>query len=314
MAKKKPYRFLLYLLGRMGAGLFSLLPRSLALRFARFVGAIGYYVVTRYSGQTREHLQLAFGREKSEAEINRLARGVFEHLAMTGAEILQFPKLTREKVAKIVNAEEATRVYDSILKEGKGLISITAHIGNWELLAGTFGIRDYRGAVLARRIYYEPFNQWIVGLRQAIGVPTLYRDQSSREILERLADNQIIGLLPDQDLPGLKGIFVPFFGRLAYTPVAPVRLSLSSGAPIVTNFLVWEKGDDYRLIVGEVIRPRITTTRDEAIRVCTEMWMRSFEQVIRRYPDQWAWMHDRWKTQPETSCRLQATGHKLQKA
>jgi KDO2-lipid IV(A) lauroyltransferase len=299
MAKKKPYRFLLYLVYRIGAFLVYLLPRSLAIGLARWTGKLAYVIVARQRNKALENLRFAFGQEKSEAEIRVLARRVFEHLAMTAAEVLQFPKLSREKINRLVDAEKAFQTYNTLLREGKGLISVTAHIGNWELLAGIFGANGYPGAVLARRIYYEPLNDWIVSLRQAVGVPTIDRDRSGREILKRLRANEVIGLLPDQDIASVKGIFVDFLGRPAYTPVAPVRLALASGAPLLPNFLIWGEGGRYRLILGEAIRPKITTTQEEAVREYTEKWMKSFEKVIREYPDQWAWMHPRWKSQPE---------------
>ena len=298
MAKKKPYRFALYLICRAAAGLFFLLPRSFALGTARCLGRLAYRVVSRQRKKTLDTLRRAFGSEKSETQIEALAVSVFEHLAMTAAEILQFPKLDWKKIERFVDLGVAIEVYRRLLEEGKGLISVTAHIGNWELLAGIFGLKGFQGAVLARRLYYEPYNRWIVGLRRSLNVPTIYRDKSSRDILKLLSRNEIVGLLPDQDIDSLKGVFVDFFGRPAYTPVAPVRLALASGAPILPNFLIWDKKDRYRLVLGNVIWPKMKTTREEAVLEYTQQWMQSFEKIIREYPDQWAWMHNRWKTQP----------------
>ena len=306
MAKKKPYRFILYLLVRAGAWLVYALPRSAALVLGRFFGQLAYYGVSRHRKRTLDNLRRVFGKGKSEAEIRSLAKQVFEHLAMTSVEVLQFPKLDPEKAAKLADAEEAFRVYDELLREGKGVISVTAHIGNWELLAGIVCMKGYQGGVIARRIYYEPYNEWIVRLRKSIKVSTIYRDQSSREILEILKRNEIVGILPDQDIDSLSGIFVNFFGRPAYTPVGPVKLALVGGAPIVSNFLIRKSDGRYRLVVGEVIRPMVKTTREAAVREATEQWMQSFEKVIREYPEQWAWMHNRWKTQPGDLEKAQA--------
>lgn len=286
---------------RAFSGIIYILPRNLALGLAKAAGALGFYVVTRQRKKTLEHLRTAYGNQKSEAEIRKIGREVFENLAMTGVEVLQFTKLTPAKIAEIVDFGNSRALYDDILKRGKGLISVTAHIGNWELLAGSFGMMGYKGGVLARRIYYEPYNQWIVGLRAALKVPTIYRDDASREILKTLMRNEIIGLLPDQDIDSLKGVFVPFFGRPAYTPVAPARLSMGSGAPIVPNFLIRVPGGKYKVITGTVIDPAsYTEARDEAAAKMTQEWMNQFEKVIREYPGQWAWMHPRWKTTPES--------------
>ena len=299
MAKKKPYRFALYLLIRGLAGIIYILPRRIALALARMGGWLAFWIVWRQQRKALENLRRVYADVKSEAEIRTIAIRVFENLTQTGTEVLQFTKLTAGDLDKIVDANQAFRVYDEILAQGKGLISVTAHLGNWELLAGVFGMKGYKGGVLARRIYYERYNEWIVGLRRSLKVPTIYRDDASREILTLLAKNEIVGLLPDQDVEGLKGIFVPFFGRPAYTTIAPARLSIASGAPVVPNFLVRVPGDRYKLVLGEVIRPDGGMPRDEAVKKITEQWMQQFEKMIREYPEQWAWMHHRWKTTPE---------------
>ena len=302
MAKKKPYRFPLYLFARTAAWIFSLLPRPAALYAVKSLGSLSFDLVGRQRERALTHLRMVFSKEKSEKEIRRIARQVFENMALTSAELLQFPKMTAEKAAEIVDSAEAVKVYDQLLAHRKGLISMTAHIGNWELLAGIFGLKGYKGLVLARKIYYEPYNNWIVGLRNAVKVPTLYRDDSSREILKRLAAGEIVGLLPDQDIDSLKGVFVPFFGKLAYTPVAPVRISISTGAPMLPNFLIRENVTRYKLVVGQPIWADSYKhlDREEAVLKMTENWMAQFEKVIREYPGQWAWMHNRWKTQPKT--------------
>ena len=307
MAKKKPYRFVVYLLARLAAAFWLLLPRRMALAVAGAAGEAGYFLVSRQREKALKSLRLAYGIQKSEAEIRQIARGVFRNFAQTAVEILRFPRLTPKRLAKIVDLGQSVRVYKDLLAEGKGLIAITAHMGNWELLAGTFGLMGFRGAVIARKIYYEPYDRWIVGLRRSIGVPTIYREGASREILKVLGRGEIIGMLPDQDIDSLKGVFVNFFGRPAYTPVAPVRLAVQLGTPILPNFLVRTRGGRYKIILGEVIRPLQGDKSECAIAECTAKWMHSFEQVIRQYPDQWGWMHDRWKTQPETAAMVVGT-------
>lgn len=299
MAKKKPYRFFLYLSARLWAGIFGLLPRPVLLMLARGLGSLSYNVISRQRNFTLTHLREAYAGQKTEAEIRVMAKQVMQNMTQTTAELLKVPSITFEKAMGFVEAGNAFEVYQSLLKEGNGLISMTAHIGSWDLLAGIFGLRGFQGAVLARRIYYEPYNQWVVGLRSRMNVRTIYRDGASREILDILAKNQIVGLLPDQDIEGIRGVFVPFFGRPAYTPVAPVRLALSSGAPIVCNFMIRQPGDRYKIVLGNVIRPKIEGSRDEAVQHYTALWMNEFEKVIRMYPEQWAWMHNRWKTKPE---------------
>jgi KDO2-lipid IV(A) lauroyltransferase len=133
-----------------------------------------------------------------------------------------------------------------------------------------------------------------------VNVQTIYQDEAVRQVHKRLEAGEIVGLLPDQDRDSVRGIFVDFFGVPAYTSVAPVKFSMSSGAPILPAFMVRVSGDRYRLVLGNLIRPKIEQgDREASIRKYTEAWMKDFETVIRQYPDQWGWMHDRWKTRPE---------------
>jgi len=298
MAKKKFYRPWLYFLERILAAVIFILPRGLALSLGRFLGRLLYRIVKRQREKILRNLRYAYGPDISDSKLRLIAPLVLENMAQTVIDVIQFPKLNLKKVKQFIDAGKVFEVYDSVLKEGKGVISMTAHLGNWELLAGVMGLNGFRGAVVAREIYYEAYNRWIVQLRKSLNVQTVYRKGGIRGILKVLRKNEIIGLLPDQDIDSLKGIYVPFFGKPAYTSIAPIKLSLVSGAPIVTNFLVREPGNRYRIILGEIIRPKVTVSEEEAIVEYTKAWMYQFEKIIRQHPEQWGWMHNRWKTQP----------------
>lgn len=304
MAKKKPYRFFVYLLARLAAELFSFVPRCVLHFLVRSLSLLLFLILKKQRQLMVKHLSQAFGDRKTPKEINAIARGVILNLGLTAADCLNLNRLTWRRVSEFVDAQNAFSVYDELLSEGRGIISMTAHIGNWELLAGTFGLKGYEGAVLARRIYYERYNAWIVGIRRHMNVRTIYRDQASREILNLLSQNKIIGLLPDQDIDSLKGVFVPFFGKEAYTPVAPARLAISSGAPIVCNFLIREPSGKYKIVIGDIIRAQTGQPRDLEVKRITESWMQAFEKMIAKYPEQWVWMHDRWKTRPEKADKV----------
>lgn len=298
MAKHKPYRYVVYVLARALAGVSACLPRRILLAFARCLGRFSYLILWKHRQNTLTHLSLALGNQKTEKEIRKIACRVFQNMAQTAAEVIQFPKLSLSKMMEFVDVQNTYEVYQWLLKEGKGVILLTSHIGNWELVGGVILLNGLKGTAVARRLRYEPFQKWIESLRRSILLEAVYRDESPRKIFEILKRNEIIGILPDQDIDTLKGIFVDFFGRPAYTSVAPVKLALSSGAPIVTTFLIRLPHDRYQVMIGDVIRPQVKTTREAAIHEYTQKWMASCEAVIRRYPDQWGWMHNRWKTAP----------------
>jgi len=266
---------------------------------ARAAGSLGFWLVPYQRNKIIENLRFAYGDAKNPAELKAIGRQVIGHMLQTAVDFFLFARLSRDKAASFVETGNAFSFCKDILQEGKGLIIMTAHMGNWELLAGIFGLQGFRGAVVGRRIYYEPYNRWIVGLRRSVGVETIYQDEAVRKIHQHLKAGEIVGLLPDQDMDKVRGIFVDFFGKPAYTSIAPVKFAMSLGAPMLPAFMVRLPGDRYKLILGKLIRPKMDGDRDAAVRKYTEAWMRSFEEVIRQYPGQWGWMHDRWKTKPE---------------
>ena len=304
MAKRRFYRYPLYLLARLGAGLLLVLPRSWALAFADWVGFLGYWLVSRQRTKILENLKLVYGDTKSPKELETIGRQVLGHMLRTAVDFLRFATLSRDKVASFVEVGDAYSLCKDILQEGKGLIIMTAHLGNWELLAGSFCLQGFKGAVIGRRIYYEPYNRWIVGLRNAVSVRTIYQDEAVRQTHATLKAGEIVGLLPDQDRDSVRGIFVDFLGKPAYTSVAPVKFAMASGAPILPAFMVRMPGNRYKLLLGHLLRPKIEGgDRTASIQKYTEAWMKDFEAVIRCYPEQWGWMHDRWKTRPEEGAR-----------
>jgi len=246
------------------------------------------------------NLRFAWGKEKSEKELAVIAKGVFQHLAMTACDVILFPRLNAGTLKKWLDFDEAPfEEIRRILEKGKGVIVLTGHIGNWELLAASYGVSGYSGAVIGRRIYYEPFNRIIVGLREGVGVRTIYRDESARRMLQVLLKNQILGIVADQDVDSIEGTFVPYFGTLAYTPTAPAKLSMASGAPIVPAFMIRQKNGRYRLLMEKPIYPEAGDSKEEAVQRITACWAEAVEKTVRRFPEQWGWMHDRWKTRPE---------------
>ena|SRR3989338_2615684 len=298
--KNRPRRYALYLLLRGAMACVRVIPRSWALSFARLAGTTAFYLIGRQRKKVLNNLRTAWKDEKTDAELKAIALQVFENLALTAVDTIRFTSLTKENLGEwVVYDDEFTRV-NRILAQGKGLVILASHIGNWELLAAAFGLMGYGGgAVVGKRIYYEKYNRIITGLRERVNIRTIYRDESPKEMLRVLKNNQILGVLADQDVRSVEGIFVDFFGRPAFTPTAPVKLAMAAQTAMVPAFMIRE-GNRYRLIVEEPIEPQAAKgLKDDAVREYTERWSAVVERYIRKYPEQWVWMHDRWKTTPE---------------
>lgn len=296
--KRKPYRYILYLYLRAALVIVRWLPRSLSLALARFIGGLVYTFLGRYRIKTLEHLKSAYGESKTDEELQRIAKQVFINLAMNGVDWCKWPNLPEEKRDELISADPAdVENLKSLFREGSGVVILSAHFGNWEILGSYLGEVFAPLRVVGRRIYYEPFNRVIVNLRKSWGVETIFADNSPRELLMILKRKQFLGMLIDQDVDSIDGVFAPFFGRLARTPSSPFRLAISKKATVFMAFLVRE-GMGYRFILKDIFRMEDKGSYDETVVYYTQLCTKIYEQIIRQYPEQWVWMHNRWKTRP----------------
>jgi len=303
LAKNKPYRFLVYLGLEFLRHLVLIFPRRFNYVLATGLGVSIYWVLPKERAKVAKHLEEAFGKEKKQDEYYQIGKQAFVNLAKSGIDILCFPKLTRKRIDSLVRLEEGTGKLDQALARGNGAIVLTGHLGNWELLASYFRFLGYPGCLVGRRIYYEPYNQVLVKLRKSALVTTVYRDKSPRKVLAELKENHVVGMSADQDIDSLEGIFIPFLGKPAWTPTGPAKVALASGAAIVPAFMLHE-GNGYRLFIEDPIWPVEHSSKEEALKMMTETWSRVVERYVERYPDQWVWMHNRWKTKVESVAKL----------
>ncbi len=275
------------------------LPLNWVSKIGSSLGLLLYSVLKHERKKALTHLQIALGKSKSPEEIRQIARRTFANLGRNACEWLKMPSLSNEAIKERVDVENMQAI-ETALARGKGVIVLTGHYGNWEWLAAYFGCLGYHGGVLARRIYFEPYNRLLVSMRLAHRVETIYRDDSPKKILKMLAQNHILGILPDQDVDKINGIFVPFFGKEAYTPTGPVALALASGAALIPAFMI-RKGDRFRLVIENPIEVKKTGNKDEDLRRHTLEWNNVLQQYIEENPDHWVWIHRRWKTKLQTA-------------
>jgi len=292
----KSRRYYLYYLLRLAAGLVQLLPANAAYVIGRFCGCLGFQFLPKYRKPAIQHLKMAFGTVKGEGEINRIARNVFMNITGNFASMPHLTRVNKNNIDSIVRGHNMNRL-DEVLSRGKGIIVLTAHFGNWELVGAYMRIKGYEGATIVRKLYFYKYDEYLAKLRRIHDVGTVYRDESPKKMLRYLKDNKVLGMLADQDIPSIDGVFVDFFGKLAYTPKAPVKIAMASGAPIVPCFMI-RNGLKYDYFVDEPIYAEAGRNKEESVKHYTQKWTNVLESYIRKYPDQWVWMHKRWRTQP----------------
>jgi len=274
-----------------------ILPWNVGIWFGGSLGWLSSYLLAKERKRAKANLTVAFGGEKSPQELARIMRGSFENLGKGLIEILNMTRLRREELESLVifdGEDHLKRAY----AEGKGVILITGHIGNWELMAATLALRGYPLSVIAAPLYDPRIDEWISHTRERFGVQTISRGtpSSSRKILSVLRGKEVLGLLIDQDTR-TEGVFVDFFNRKAYTPSGAAGLAIRSGAIVLTCFIVRLPGNRHRISIQEPVRLISSGDYSRDLLLNTALFTRAIEDCVRHHPDQWVWMHRRWKTE-----------------
>jgi Kdo2-lipid IVA lauroyltransferase/acyltransferase len=269
-------------------------PYRLGVWAGGILGFCAYYLATRERKRAIEHLSSAFG-DKDEQWIRCTARRNFVHL---GKSVFECSLITPRRLERIfdLHGVEALR---TALQRGKGAIYVTGHIGNWELMAYSGVAHGVSLSVVAAPIRPKQVNDMITGLRSRMGVKTIVRSKPGavRELIRIFKENRILAVLIDQDTD-VEGAFVDFMGRPAWTPTAAASMAIKFNAPILFGYTY---RDQHNRHVGNVEGPieLIRTGNDEQDIVAnTALLTKKIEQCVRNNPEQWVWMHRRWRRQP----------------
>jgi len=295
MAKRKPRRVVIFALFRILSFFIFILPLGLGIRIGQGLGRLAFYSLKKAQRLALNNLDIAFGNSKSTKEKRVLARQVFENLGRSFVEVVSLVKFNKRNIDRYIKCR-GLEIIDRFIEEGKGGIVLSAHFGNWELMAHYFAIKGYRVNVIARRVRMEQFERFLTKVRQRHGVNILYRDMSASDVIALLKKNEFVGVMPDQDMDSVSGVFVDFFGRRAYTPDGPAILNFLTKAPIIPCVMV-RREFGHEILLGRPIELSATGDRDRDILENTQRCTEAIESYIRRFPSQWVWFHDRWKTQ-----------------
>lgn len=243
-----------------------------------------------------KHLTAAFGHEKSSEEINRIARQVFIHIVTAAADAIRIPRISRNEMNKMITIEGREHL-DRETKNGKSAILLTAHFGNWELLAAWLVRSGYKLKVVGAPNHDLRLDSLISDNRNSAGYFNITRGSSTRDIIRAIHDGYFMGMLIDQDTK-VEGVFVKFFNQWAHTAIGPVVLAQKYGLKIIPVFMRLNSDLTYHLEVQEPLDLESSGNKDHDLVVNTQKCSDVYEKMIRRYPEQWVWFHKRWKKQP----------------
>ncbi len=286
---------------RAAVRLLSWLPLAPALALGALLGRMAWLVARRDRRLMLEHLALAFP-DRTVDERRAIARASLVHLGQVAMEVIAIRSYGRRIEDYVSFAPGGEEIVRRAMARGKGLIFVAGHIGNWELLARRLALVTQPNAVIARRNADPRMNEMVARFRAEGGNKTLWRDDpgTGRELIKLFRQGGALGILIDQDTK-VQGVFVPFFGRPAFTPRAVGDLALRFGATVVVGTSHRRgprPGDGHELEIVELAYDPVPADPEVEVERITAEAVAQQEAAIRRHPSEWVWMHRRWKTRP----------------
>ncbi len=274
------------------------LPRKVVLPIGASLAWVVFWLSRRERERACRHLALSLELDDP-LVLRRLVGRCFQNMGKNVMEFMQFPRLPPEKIHQFVTFEGRAHI-DRALAQGNGAIILTGHVGNWELLAASLVANGYPLSAIARQLRSKRLDALVRAYREKAGYSSIDRDKSVRRALRCLKRNELLGILADVDTR-TEGVFVDFFGRPAYTPYGPVAIALKTGAALLPTFIIRQPDDSHRVIVEPPLSLQQSGNPQHDLIVNTQKFTKVIESYVRRYPEQWIWMHERWKTQPKES-------------
>lgn len=276
----------------------SRLPYQVALRIGERVGDGLYRLLKQRRTIALHNLDIAFGDTLSFEEKDRIVRAIFRNLGKSIAEVIHFPGLSddffRQKT-EIVGIDH----YLNARRKGRGVLYVSGHFGNWEMMGQMLSAAGYPLHVVVRPLDNPYLNRIVERLRTLHGNTLIARGGGLKQMIAALRKHEDVGVFMDQNTLRSRGIFVDFFGKPACTVPVVALLALRFNVPVIPAFIVRTGFDTHRLVLGEDIDILRSGDIDKDVARNTARFNTLLADIIRQHPDQWLWIHRRWKTQPE---------------
>lgn len=309
--RRKWLDYLIYLVVRLAAMMLAVFPLEASLRVMRRLGWLWFTLPHAIPGRSkvllkfREHRSRAEGHiglafpELSDAAVSRMALASMQNLAMLAVEVLMTPRMitpwTWARYIKLRKLDDAVRV----LLGRRGCIMLTGHYGNWELLGYTLATLGFEIVAVMRPLDNEYLNRFLLDRREQGGLRLLYKKGATQSAGDVIESRGALCFIADQNA-GSKGLFVDFFGRKASTYKSIGLLAMEHEAPIIVGCARRTgEGYQYELCVNRVIRPEEWRDREDPLMWITQEYSRAMEEFVRIAPEQYLWMHRRWKSRPK---------------
>ena len=279
------------------------LPRPVARAVGAAIGGVCWRALGGLRKTGMRNLALAFP-EKSEAERGEILRKLYKTLGWQIAEFCKMRGYTLEEASRFIRYEGLEN-YLRARDRGRGVLVLTGHLGAWELSSFYHSLRGYPMSLVIRRLDNARVDAFVNGIRCLHGNRVIHKDDFARGLLTAMHQGETVGILMDTNMTPPQGVFVPFFGVEACTASGLARVAARTGAAVLPGFLLWEESEKrYVLRFGEELELVKTGDAQANMLANTALFAATTESYIRRYPEQWLWVHRRWKTRPEGEERI----------
>jgi len=276
----------------------GLLPRQMARGFAAGVVKLLYALLPRLRKIAHVNLRIAFP-EWSEARRKTVELAMLRNLGWMVAEFARFPKHSKENIEKIVLLDGHENFLEG-QRRGKGVLYLTGHIGAWELSSFAHALYGFPLHFMARRIDNPRIDSLVNSYRCLSGNRPIFKNESARVMLKVLKEDGTVGILADQNTMPQEAVFVDFFGKMASTTTGIARVALHTDAAVVPGYAVWDEGiQKYKLRFEPPVELIRTGDAEQDVLENTRKFTKVIEEIIRKHPEQWVWVHGRWNTRPD---------------
>ncbi len=282
---------------RLFVGCLGVLPRKFARVLGSGIGWLAFHLLGRLRNVGLRNLELAFP-QKTASERDTILRAVYRNLGYLLAEFCRMADYTPEQASRFIHYDGLEN-YLSARARGRGVLVLTGHLGAWELSSFYHSLMGYPMGMVIRRLDNPLVDEYVNRIRCLHGNRVIHKDDFARGLIATMRAGETVGILMDTNMTPPQGVFVPFFGVAACTASGMARIALKTGASVVPGFLFWEQQEQrYVLRFGKELRLVQTDDPEADAMANTALFTGVIEQYIRQYPEQWLWMHRRWKTRP----------------
>ena len=269
------------------------IPRRFGLFLFGIAGRLAFYITVKERKRTLEHLRFIYGKSWTDKQILSTAQNVYCGLGKNLFDMIYLPRLDKNRFDSIVKHDPFDR-FDEAYRRGKGAIVITAHVGCFELLLHLFANRGYRCFAIGRRMFEPRLEEIIRKIRSGHNIEYLDRSGNTPKIVRLLRDGRVFGVLIDQDTR-VEGVFAPFLGHPAFTPSGPIKLAMKMGVPAFVVTTCRRSDNSHYVSISDQLKLQDTGDFQADLVKNVETANDLISKAILENPQQWVWMHRRWK-------------------